>query len=358
MAGGNGQIRLHWTLADYESEGRADGILRQSLTRLIDQLKRGDREPAWEVLAALVEHGKETASFDSMADYLKPYGIRPENLKRLLESLEEIHLIDIRDERYYLASESMRPRIQQWIQAQNVVVQARQEARRQLRQLRNSALRGMFGGALGFVLFDMLIYTADWIDLSYVIFFLTQVLAIGGIAGFLVTLTVDLSIASYHGSRQPLRYLVGGLGGLLAFSVGLLLYINNEYMGDTLIKILPAATLEGALWGVVIGLGTTYALSGTRKVWLTVLVTALAGGLILLGGELLGSRLFHVSVLIKNAFPSALQILLAKLSPALPVALANVHSALWVFLGGVVVPFFYMVAALFGRTDLEKGGNR
>jgi hypothetical protein len=340
MAGGNGPIRLHWTPGDYESEGRADGILRQSLERLVDQLKRGDREPAWQVLATLVEHGKESASFDSLVDDLKPYGIRPETLKRLLESLEEIHLVDIRDERYYLASESMRPRIQQWIHEQNALIQARQEALFQLQQLRNSALRGMFGGALGFILFDLFIYTGIRPDISFTVSFAILAAAIGGIVGFILTLTVDLAIATYHGSQTWVRYLVGGIGGTIAFAIGLLLYITNNYLGDSLRQVLQASAVEGALWGAAIGLGTAYVLSGKSRAWPIVLVTALAGGLILMGLEskisvLVNERWAEVSL---SEMPSRWRIFLISLPPLLRI-----------FLAGVAMPFCYMAAALFRR---------
>ncbi len=330
MAGGNGPIRLHWTMADYESEGRADGLLRQSLERLIGQLKRGDRQASWQVMAALLEHENENASFERLVNYLKPYGIQPQNLEHLLKLLEEINLIDVKDEQYYLASESMRPRIQRWVHEQNALVQARQEAIYQLRQLRNSALRGLFGGAIGFVLFDKLIYTGPIPDLSFFIFFLIQVLAIGGIAGFLLTLTVDLSIAAYHGSHTWLRYVVGSIGGTLAFSTALLLFVTNNYMGDSFLQILPSAVLEGALWGAIVGLGTSYALSDTGRAWPTVLLTALASGLALLGME------FKLSVLVNEL-------------------LNEVPSALQIFLAGMLVPFCYMAATLFRRPD---PGNR
>jgi hypothetical protein len=329
MAGGNGPIRLQWTLAEYESQGRADGILRQSLERLIGQLKREDREPAWRIMAALAEHGTESATFEELVNHLKPYGIDSENVHRLPKLLEEIHLIDVKDEQYYLASDSLRPRIQQWVHEQRALIQARQEALNQLRQLRNSALRGLFGGAIGFMLFDQLIYTGDPLDLSLFISFLIEVVAIGGAAGFLLTLTADLSIAAYHGSQTWLRYLVGMIGGIIAFSAGLLLYVNINYLGNSLQEILPAAALEGALWGVWIGLGTTYALSETRRAWLTVLVTALASGLILLGAE------FKLGALVNERW-------------------AEAASPLKIFLAGAIVPFCYMAAALFRRPGPEK----
>jgi hypothetical protein len=174
-----------------------------------------------------------------------------------------------------------------------------------------------------------LIYTGSIPDPSYILTLLIPVAATGGIVGFLLTLTVDLSIAAYHGKRIWLRYLVGSIGGIIAFVTGLILYVNNNYVGDSLLQILPAAALEGALWGTIIGLGTTYALSDIRRAWLTVLVTALASGLILLGVE------FKLSVLVNELW-------------AVP------PSPLRIFLAGALMPFCYVAAALFRRPSLKE----
>jgi hypothetical protein len=335
MAGGNGPLRSHWTMVEYESEGRADGILRQSLERLVSQFPRGDREIAWQVMAVLVEHKNEGLSFETLSDRLQPYRIGSETLHRLLRLLGEIHLIDVKDEQYYLSSESLRPRIQQWVHEQSALAQARHEAMNQLRQLRNSALRGLLGGAIGFVLLNWFIYKGPPLDLSYRIFTLTQLISIGGIAGFLLTLTVDLSGAAYHGTRTWLRYPAGMIGGMVAMGSSLLLYLNNNYALERLLAILPTAALEGALWGAVIGLGATFAFSGSRRAWLSVLVTALAAGLVLLGMEL-----------------GAGNILANDLWKERP-------SSLAIFLAGALVPVFYMGAALlFRRPAPEESDER
>lgn len=354
MAGGNGPLRRHWNVAEYESEGRADGILRQSLERLVSQFPRGDREFAWQVMAVLVEQESEGVSFESLSDRLQPDRIGSETLRRLLRLLGEIQLIDVRDEQYYLSSESLRPRIQQWVQEQSARVKTRQEVRNQLRQFRNSALRGLFGGALGFVLFDQLIYTAEINNIDLFIFSLTLVISIGGIVGFLLTLTVDLAVAAYQGSQALLRYLVGGLGGVIAFTMGSLLYTNTIYgLGESFREILPAAAVEGALWGAMIGIGTTYALSTTSRTWLTVLVTALAGGLLLLFFELQ-----FVSVFVKgdwDAVPAILRLFLSEEASASKIYPGGILSSpLRLFLAGAIVPACYMVAALFRRSVLEK----
>ena len=333
MAGGNEKLRLHWTLTNYEANGRADGILNQALERLVGQLRREDREIVWRVLASLIENRDGSATFERIENLLRPYRVGSDDLKRILKLLDEIHLIDVKDEQYYLSISSIRPRIRQWVDQQAAIVQARQEAMFQLRQLRNSALRGLIGGSIGFIFFDQLIYTGVVPDISFFIFFIIPIASIGGIAGFLLTLTLDLAIAAYRGSYWRLRYLVGGIGGMLAFAAAFLLYVNNNYSGDTLLQILPLAVLEGGIWGAVIGIGTTYSMSTTRRVWGSVLVTSLVSSLALLGLESM------LSVLVNEAW-------------------GEIPSRLSIFFAGAVVPLCYMTAALFRRPKLaERGGT-
>jgi hypothetical protein len=109
----------------------------------------------------------------------------------------------------------------------------------------------------------------------------------------------------------------------------MLLYINNNYAGSTLLQILPAAALEGGLWGVVIGLGTTYALASKRRIWLTAFGISIAAGLTLLGIESL------FSVLMNEAW-------------------AETPSAFRIFLAGGLMPLCYMAAALFRRPNDQK----
>ena len=237
MAGGNGPIQRNWTMAEYEANGRADGILRQSLERLIGQLNHEDRETAWKILAAMIERANGKATVQWLANQLRPDGLNSIALEKMLRQLEDIHLIDLEDGLYYLSSMSMRPRIQQWVNERSALVQARHEALHQLQQLRNSAMRGLMGGALGFVLFDQLIYAGPSPDISYLILSLTITSFIGGIAGFLITLSVDLSISSYSGSHLWICYLIGGLGGCLASMIALIFYSVLNYAGNSLIYI-------------------------------------------------------------------------------------------------------------------------
>ncbi len=332
MAGGNGQTRPDWTMADYEKSGRSDGLLSQSLEKLIKQLKPGDREAAWQILAFLAEQNNQPKSLARLINLTKSYGIQSEDAERITKMLGEIHLVDVEDEQYHLASQSILPRIEQWTNQQAALFKARQEATNQLRQLRNSALRGLFGGAIGFILFDQIVYTGIIPDLSFFIFFLLSVGATGGIAGFLLTLTADLSIAAYQGSRTWMAFFVGGIGGIIAFALGFLFYINNNYIGDALLRILPSAALEGALWGAVIGLGTIYTLRSQSRIWLSALITALISGAILM---LVDSTL---SVLVNEAW-------------------AKAPSHLQIFLAGATMPLCIITAALFRRPAKMKWNN-
>jgi len=116
---------------------------------------------------------------------------------------------------------------------------------------------------------------------------------------------------------------------MVAYALGLLLYINNNYIGNTLLLVLPVAALEGGLWGAVIGLGTTYALGSRSRVWLIALATAFAGGLTLMGVE------YFLSVLVNEAW-------------------AEAPSPFQIFLAGAVMPLCYITAALFRRPTDEK----
>jgi hypothetical protein len=304
-------------MTDYEKSGCADGILAQSLERLINQLKHGDREIAWRILAFLAEEENRKQSLDGISRHLRSYRVDATATERTLETLQNIHLVDFEDEGYHLASQSLLPRIHEWSTQQTALVQARQEAMNQLKQMRNSALRGLLGGAIGFALFDQFIYTGLVPDVLFLIQFIATMTAIGGVMGFLLTLTIDLSIAAYHGSRLWMRYLVGGAGGMIAFALGLILYSANNYSGNLIMPVLLSIVVEGGLWGTVIGLGTTYVLGGNRS------------GLTFLAAEKILGGIVNENW-------------------------AEAPSMLRIFLAGVLMPLCYTTAALFRRSVQEK----
>lgn len=330
LAGGNGPTQMNWTMEAYTKSGHADGILSQSLDQLIGQLKFGDRRTAWRILATLADKRKNATPTEELGALLRAYAIQPEDQERVIGLLEEIHLVDIEDDGYRLSSPGTLSRINQWTTQQTALVQARQEAINQFSQMRNSALRGWLSGAVGFALFDQFMYTGDTPDLLFFIQFITLMIAIGGISGFLLTLIIDLSVAAYHGSRAWIRYLVGGTGGMFAFLLGLILYSSYNYSSDPLIRTLPMIAIEGGIWGAAIGLGTTYVLGGIRKAWLITPIIAIACGFTFLAVEQIFSGIVNENW-------------------------ATTPSPLRIFLAGTLMPLCYMVAVLFRRSVPEKG---
>lgn len=314
LSGGSGTLIKKWTLADYARHGHADGILREALDRILANFPKHEQHNAWQILACLIEIQEEDATLDFISKQLQSYGLRQTDLQSLLEQLENNHLLDMEDGKLRLANSSLKPRIEQWSNQQAVSQKIRQETARQVQRIRNSALRGSFGGAISFAIFDLLIYTGTVPDTSFVIFFTMPMAAIGGIAGILITLTIDLAIAAYHGPRAWLQYVVGGVGGAIAFSIGFLLYANNNYMGDSLLTVLPATIFEGGIWGIAIGLSTTWAKNIHRRVWLNVLMTSFLCGLALLGVEAIWGALVNE---LWEAPPAWWRIFLAGMLPAL-----------------------------------------
>jgi len=330
LAGKNGSRVTFWRMADYEASGRADGILRRHLENVLGQFAPKERSLIWQILAILAERREGRASPEWLSNRLNDFGLAPRDLASILERLRAAHLVGVQDGSYRLSSPSLRPRIQQWSDQQAAQEQARKEFRRQLAEMRASAFRGLLGGALGFVLFDQLMYTGETPDFTYLIFFLLPMAAIGGISGLLLTLSIDMAIAASHDQRTGRRYFVGGFGGAIAFALGMILYTVNNYGSAAWLHSLPVAILQGAAWGLMFGLGATWAMSIRRRAWFSVLLTALISGLILLGGEMIGGALVNEEW-------------------------AKTPSIFRIFFAGSLPPLFYLAAALFGRPHPEDG---
>jgi len=131
---------------------------------------------------------------------------------------------------------------------------ARQEAAEQLQNIRNSALRGLVGGTIGFVLVDQLLFTAPLSDVSFEIFSIFLTASFGALAGLLMTFLVDISIASYGGSKKPLAYLAGGIGGALSFALAMVMYANlNNTGGEFFLSLIPKPFLKVVCGGQQLG---------------------------------------------------------------------------------------------------------
>jgi hypothetical protein len=322
-----GEKRL--TLAGYEQAGRAQGILRKSLDLVLERhLLPADRELAWQVLAGIIQNRLGAASLGELVAHLKAYSTTQAETQRMLDLLEINRLVQLSGDRYHLAHPGYRARIRQWADQQAVLEQARVEAARQLERIRDSALRGLLGGAVGMALAYLLAYfsplyaqilpglgKAKFVEFL-ILLAIFQALP-GAIAGLCLTLLADIAQVSYRGPRRRLRWLVVGAGGAGSFSAALLIMaLLNRPLEH--LQVGPVIA-EGALWGLAAGLGTEWALSASRPAWQTLPPVALACGLVLWLAEGFG-----------HAFESPI--------PAWPVAIA-----------GAVMPFLVVASTLVGR---------
>jgi hypothetical protein len=234
----------------------------------------------------------------------------------LLGLLESNRLLRQRDEAFELTSASLLPRIRDWASERAALEQARAETIRQIARVRDSALRGMIGGAIGFALAFLLTYygqTENKALLSYI----TAYRALpGALGGLLLTLSIDVALASYHGPQRRMRWVLGGVSGAVAFALALVFHALFRLRGDVTSLLLISA--QGGLWGFVTGVCTISMMTTTRPPWQTLPASVFACALVLEIGETFG-----------NAFQNA-----------------NLGE---VFGAGIVMPLFVISAALLPR---------
>jgi hypothetical protein len=285
LAAGEGAPSRDWTMEFYIAQGKADGILRDYLDRTIEQLEPRAREPAWQVLAVLADPSMRISTEERLVETLKLYDVEENITRRVLIDLEHSNLIED-GEAFKLTSDSLRPRIEQWKEMRSVRERAREETRAQLQNIRNSALRGVLGGVVGFMAFDQIVYQGSSLDFSYAFFKIMLATAIGALTGLVFVFSVDLAVASYGGPRKWLAYPGGALGGALALSLAFVMYSNLINIGlDSFIQILPKAIFEGAVWGAAAGIGAVWMLKSQRSIWVMILACALICGLVLAAAE-------------------------------------------------------------------------
>jgi hypothetical protein len=331
LAGGKDAPGSDWTMEYYLAQGKADGILRDYLDRTIEELEPLEREPAWQLLAMLAEPSIQTSTEKQLIEKLKLYDVEENVAHRVLIELERSNLIE-RGSAFKLASDSLRPRIEKWKEARSVRERAREEALEQLQSIRNSALRGILGGVVGFIVFDQILYKGNSLDFSYKFFKIMLDTPMGALAGLLFVFSVDLAMASYNGPRKWRVYLGAALGGALSLSLALVMYSNLIYLGsETFLKILPKAILEGGLWGAAAGVGIAWTLKSQRPYWITIPAGILISGLVLAIAD------------------STLGVLAADV----------IHdSFVLTGLAGAVFPGFILAAAMIGRRKFHLLGYR
>ena len=322
LAGDSGSLNHEWTIEHYTAQGEVEGIMRDYLDRTIEGLEPPEREPAWQVLSVLADSPMWVSTEEQLVEKMKVYDVEKNLLQRVLIDLERYNLIQ-HGNTFKLTSSSLRPRIEKWKETRSARERAREEAIEQLQSIRNSALRGLLGGVIGFIAFDQVIFKGSLPDFSYVFFEINIAIAIGALAGLVFVLFVDVAVASYRGPRKGLAYAGGALGGALALALALVIYANLIYLGpETFIAVFPRATLEGGLWGLAAGLGTVWVLKSQRTYWITIPACILISGLSLIAAE-------SILGVLSTRFPS--------------------ESLLSIGLAGAVLPGCILAAAMIGR---------
>ena len=314
------------TVDAYVKIGGSEGILRRYLDDTLSRsLPPADRTPAWQALAAVAEQPASSASESELVAHLKSYGVGEADARRVLRLLEANRLLRVSGERYRLVSAGLLPRIRQWAAERAATELARAEAIRQLERVRNSALRGLLGGAIGFSLAYLVTGGLQIGDKSFLVYITAFRALPGALAGCLVILSVDVALASYRGPRRWMRWLVGGLAGAGSFTPAVLFHAMLQSLVHVdLLTLLPAAA-EGAVWGVVAGVGTMWVMSHKLPLWQTLPGAVLASGLALWLADQFGH------------------------------AFGNPPSPGFVLLAGAIMPFFVMAAALM--THVSRPGK-
>lgn len=312
------------TLDSYQRLGRATTILNSYFDEVLDRhVRQENRKTAWQTLAILVHQTRLTKK--DLVEQLKGYGFEATQSHKAIHQLDTGRLIRLTDEHYELASDSLVPRIQRWAAEQAIADKIRAETRRQMAQIRGSALRGLVGGALGLVLAFLVAYQySPTTSLPLVAYIAAYRALPGAFAGFLLVLSTDIALVSYLGPRRWLCWPINGLVGALAFGLAVSFHASLRSMTN-----LALATLEGAVWGLVAGLGLMWAMSRTRPMAQTALgvgVISLACGVALWLADHFG-----------HAFALADRVNLA--SP----------PTVWVLVAGAVMPVCVFVAALLAR---------
>jgi len=128
---------------------------------------------------------------------------------------------------------------------------AAEQRRIVLDRLRNSALRGLAGGALGFGLAFLLVYLPQVNDLFTLVVGAIFMAASGAVAGLIFSLGFDVLKGRSPGWRA---WLLAGLLGAFAFALPLLV---NTILLTAQLKLIDTllAVLQGGLWGFAAGIG-------------------------------------------------------------------------------------------------------
>jgi hypothetical protein len=162
------------------------------------------------------------------------------------------------------------------------------------RQRRTNFLRnlpaGSIGGGVGFGLAYLFI-TWNQIPISnqMVNLFLAFMYGVIGIftAGLIPSLGVTLGLMLPEKSPKAANWILAGIGGVVGYSLAVVIVslFGNTVGGNSIEKVI----LEGAIWGLVSGLGLIWGLTSLHPWWLKFVLVSLLGGITLYIGEILGN---------------------------------------------------------------------
>ncbi|HKG54760.1 MAG TPA: hypothetical protein VKB04_10915 [Anaerolineales bacterium] len=331
LAGGNELLVKHWTMQHYADQGKVDGILRGYLDRTIGNLDPLSREPAWQMLATLIDPSEKVISEAELIQKMKRLDVDEQITRSVLKYLEESHLVEYTTA-YKLSSDRLRPGIQEWRDRRAALEKAKEEVWRQVRTIGGSALRGLIGGAIGFMLAYWVLPYVERVPITdpyfveWYLYNLTLRALIGGIAGFLMILAIDLILASCKGKRNNLRLPAGMLAGAVSFALALTFHTLLRDLSADPFSAMGIAAIEGGMWGLAAGAGTVWILISVRHTWLKFLGVSVLCGLVLV---------------ISDLFLKGL----------------DVKAPLYtVFIAGMVMPLFLIGSALWGQPTIRKDG--
>ncbi len=337
----------HLALKSYGKLGGAAGVMGAHLDRTMEHMLPSNREAGWQILAALSDVRDGIAMDDELASRLRIEGLRENEMRRALEQLDTNGLLREHLGKAQLANEHFVPRIRAWARewtAQRAVSEhIRTEFRRQVQYIVGSALRGTIGGAFGFGLAFWLAFFGQGLR-HMLLLTLFRVLP-GALAGVITIIASDVAMASYAGKKARwLPWLWGGGGGALGFGLALayhfLFFSPSAYSNSPwklLLSLVPAA-IEGALWGLVTGLGIVWVRGGERHwepILLKLMSASAVASLVLWSADAVVRQLADSGILVGNAF-------------------VRPEPRSLLFLVGAVMPLFVMAAALLPDLKLRR----
>lgn len=271
-------------LTTYQQAGRVDGIIHDHIELILQRNFTPSENELVKTLLIEIASGEKPHLDDAVpqAGSRQPYSASER--RRILGLLETNRLIYTTDEGYQIASSGLMASIKVWMDQRALLEQARVETSRQLDRIRDSALRGLLAGGLGFGLVYAVTFSNRFSGtLAGPLFLITTAQRVlpGALAGLLAMFFLDLATVISYGNRRWVSWLVAALGGGLGLGLAVLFHamlfiIPQEGFGAILAKLL-LALLQGLVWGSITSLLTLWVVKN-QSAWKWVLPLAILGG--------------------------------------------------------------------------------